>query len=290
MRKTPYFIAMLWSFVFFTSSVQAQMFYSSGSSFDTERSGSQNNLAKESTGQKKELAAFEKMIAQEIRERVGADGSYILGEPEETLCYGVARKSPMKRTLTISGYAHTGNCGTLNEMGLSEVQKRLFDVKNYDSPLRKSGACIIAPRLVLRFRKGFDFVDVVISGDSCPSISFLYAGDTKEFSAKPMGDWLNTFIEAVSKDLESVDEKKVEEMSAAMFKKVDKSAPKVEEKAPEAPVAPPVWGRRATPRPQEEAMPQEELAPPPPPSGGSSKKSSSSMMLPPPPPPPSGGF
>ncbi len=263
MNIKSYLTTSLCSLVFLTTTAQAQMFYNAGSSFDTEKTTSHTSFAKDMPA-KRELEPFEKLIAQEIRERVTPDASYILAEPDETLCYGVARKSPMRRTLTINGYAHTGNCGSLNDMGLSEVQKRLFDIKSYETPLKKASSCIVSPQLTLRFRKGFDFVDVVISGANCPAVSFLYAGETKEFSAKPMGEWLNEFITAVSNDLEPIDEGKIEQQASVLFKKQEKEEPAKQVKTETAPAAPTVWGRRAVrPKPEAQEIQMDASIPPP---------------------------
>lgn len=240
----------------FAAPASAQMFYNAGTGFDSTGSSSYggNSLhpaAEESSGSQEE-EPYEKIVAKEIRERIRADAAYIVGEPEETLCYGIARKSPKKRSATIDGYAHTGNCGSLNETGMTEVQSKLFSAASYDMNVTKIASCVTTPRLALRFRKGFDFVDVILSGGNCPAVLFLYGGDTKEFSAKPIKDWLDTFIEAVSKDLEPINPEEMEKNAANMFKKRE---PEQETAAkPEKPAAPKMWGRRVI-KPEESETP-----------------------------------
>ncbi|MBR4127319.1 MAG: hypothetical protein IKR09_07080 [Alphaproteobacteria bacterium] len=253
-----------------TSGVSAQMFYNPKSSFDkTGSTSSTYNSPKKNTDDdsNREEAPFEKIVAAGIRERIRADAAYIVGEPEETLCYGIARKSPKKRSATIDGYAHTGNCGSLNETGMAEIQNKLFSAESYDMSIMKIASCVTNPKLALRFRKGFDFVDVILSGGNCPAVQFLYGGDTKEFSAKPIKEWLDTFIEAVSNDLEPVKPEELEKAAANMFRK---RAPGEEDAPPPEPkpAGPKMWGRRAV-RPQEkepEALPDisDSSVPPPP--------------------------
>ena len=230
-------------------SASAQMFYNPKSNFDS--TGSTSYTAQTKTAEeeidRKEMP-FEKIVAQPIRERIRADAAYIVGEPDETVCYGIVRKSPKKRTTTLDGYAHTGNCGALNETGMEEIRKTLFDDKSYDLNINKIASCVVAPKLVLRFRKGFDFVDVLLSGSSCPAVQFLYAGETKDFSAKPIKEWLDTFIDAVSNDLEPVNPEEMEKKAAVMFRKrsVEEEAPAEAAAAPKPqPAAPKKWGRRA---------------------------------------------
>ena len=245
--------------------VSAQIFYNAGSGFDSTGSTSTGGTAARASNSDfdsdHEEAPFEKAVAKEIRERIRADAAYIVGEPDETLCYGVARKSPKKRSATIDGYAHTGNCGSLNETGMAEVQKTLFNAASYDLNVTKISSCVITPRLALRFRKGFDIVDVILSGGTCPAVQFLYAGDTKEFSAKPIKEWLDTFIDAVSSDLEPVNAADMEKAAGNMFKKRDPAAE--EAPAEPQPAAPVMWGRRVV-RPQPEDAQSDPNVPPPP--------------------------
>ena len=258
-------IVFLW-----TSGVSAQMFYNSKSSFDKTGSTSStyaNTPKSAEEDSNKEDAPFEKIVAAGIRERIRADASYIIGEPEETLCYGIARKSPKKRSATIDGYAHTGNCGSLNETGMKEIQAKLFSAESYDMNIMKIASCVINPKLALRFRKGFDFVDVILSGGNCPAVLFLYGGETKEFSAKPIKEWLDTFIEAVSNDMDPVTPEELGKAAANMFRKRvpgEEAAPP----PPPKPEGPKTWGRRVI-RPQEEeqdALPEfsDPSVPPPP--------------------------
>lgn len=232
---------------------EAQMFYNSGmgSGFDATGSSSYGGgtikAASDEDTTNKQEEPYEKAVSKEIRERVRADAAYILGEPEEVLCYGVARKSPKKRSATIDGHAHTGNCGSLNETGLAEVQKRLMQAASYDMNVSKITSCVTTPRLALRFRKGFDFVDVILSGGNCPAVLFLYGGDTKEFSARPIKEWLDTFIEAVSNDLEPLNQEEMEKSAGMMFKKKTPEEESASQKKQQKPAAPVSWGRRPVP-------------------------------------------
>lgn len=255
-----------------TTTASAQMFYNARSNFDTTgaTSTTYNQASAAKDEESKEEAPFEKIVSKGIRERIRSDAAYIIGEPDETICYGIARKSPKKRSVTIDGYAHTGNCGTLNETGMAEIQNKLFNEESYDMNISKIASCVITPKLALRFRKSFDFVDVILSGGTCPAVLFLYGGDTKEFSAKPIKDWLDTFIEAVSNDLEPINDEETAKKAGNMFKKrspeEEEAEKEEEEEKKAAAAAPKMWGRRVV-RPQEEETTEMESDPsvPPPP-------------------------
>jgi len=268
MKKNLLTIVLIGFFSFWTSNASAQMFYNARSGFDTTGTTSQkaatDRSSKETAPEESKL--FEKIISQAIRERLKADAAYIIGEPDETICYGIARKSPKKRSATIDGYAHIGNCGTLNETGMSEIRSKLFDETSYDMNIMKIASCVITPKLALRFRKGFDFVDAILSGGNCPAVLFLYGGETKEFSAKPIKEWLDTFIDAVSNDLEPLNPEETEKAASNMFKKRSPQE-EISDSKPE-PAAPKMWGRRVI-RPEEtepEPTSDPSVPPPPPPS------------------------
>lgn len=232
------------------SPAEAQMFYrENSSSFNSVSSPSTSEPARRDSASSDPYAQepYEKMVSGDIRERIKPDAASVLAQPDEVLCYGIARKSPKKRGPTIDGYAHTGNCGVLNDVGLAEVQKKILRSESFDMNVSKIASCIVTPRLVLRFRKGSDFVDAVLSGGNCPGVLYLYGGETKEFSARPMSEWLDTFIEAVSKDLEPLGQEKNEAQNSlgALVKRRD---PGAEDAAPSdeppPPPAPRRWGRQ----------------------------------------------
>lgn len=256
MKKLPLFLFAAFAF-FPIFDASAQMFYNSKSNFDktgaTSYSAKSKKPVEEEADPNREEMLFERIVAQQIRERIRSDAAYIVGEPDETICYGISRKSPKKRTATIDGYAHTGNCGTLNETGMTEIQDKLFNSESYEMNVMKIASCVINPKLALRFRKGFDFVDVILSGGACPAVVFLYGGETREFSAKPIKEWLDNFIEAVSNDLEPLNPESTEKAAANMFRKRTPEEEAAPVEKPQSKPAPKTWGRRVV-RPDEEQL------------------------------------
>lgn len=182
------------------SNAGAQMFYSS--SYDSGFSKSSSTPEKPKNEPVEDTDPETKDIPAPIKDRLRLDAVHVLAAPDEVYCYGIARKNPKNKTDTVSGYALNGECGTLNEEGLKAVQEKFFDLASFEMSASKiSSACVIKPRVMLRFRRGIDFVDAVVSGDKCPGIVYFYAGETKEFYAKPISEWMDTFITAVSNDV-----------------------------------------------------------------------------------------
>ncbi|MBO4644275.1 MAG: hypothetical protein J5716_06685 [Alphaproteobacteria bacterium] len=267
MKKNLLATVLIGLFFLGAPKASAQMFYNARSDFDKTGSTAYRATAEKTPkeGDSEVPAPFEVIVSAGIRERIRSDAAYIIGEPDETICYGIARKSPKKRSETIDGYAHIGNCGTLNETGMSEIQEKLFNELSYDMKISKIASCVTTPKIALRFRKGFDFVDVILAGGNCPAVYFLYGGETREFSAKPIKEWLDTFIEAVSGDLEPLNPEIMERAAANMFRKRSSKDDNPPEAKP-AQEAPKMWGRRRAIRPAEpepEAQPDSSVPPPP---------------------------
>ena len=103
MKKNLLSAVLVGLFSIWASNTSAQMFYNARSSFDTTGSTSYKETvekpSKDDTSEEN-ASPFEALVSKGIRERIKSDAAYIIGEPEETLCYGIARKSPKKRKIT----------------------------------------------------------------------------------------------------------------------------------------------------------------------------------------------
>ena len=223
---------------------EAQMFFSSSYDKGVKDNASETKTPSDIYDSDPEVSG----ISASIRDRLRLDGLRVVVKPDEVYCYGIARKNPRTKSETISGYALTGTCGSLNEEGLEAIKEKFLEPSSFDMTTPKiSAACVVKPKLLLRFRRGVDFVDVVLSGDKCPGLIYLYAGDSKEFYAKPMSEWLDNFITAVSNDLEPLTNEEETKKSQQIFirKKSEETAKEPEaDAAPAEPEKPKVWGRR----------------------------------------------
>ena len=240
--------ALLWSVfacptLFSAAKANAQMFFSSSYDKGVKDSSAETKTAAAGAYDSDPDVAG---IAPQIRDRLRLTGLPVIAKPDEVFCYGITRKTKEKSE-TISGYTLTGTCGSLNDEGLTAIKEKFFEPANFDMTTPKiSAACVVKPKLLLRFRRGVDFVDVVLSGDKCPGLIYLYAGDSKEFYAKPMSEWLDNFITAVSNDLEPLTNEEETKKSQQIFirKKSEEPAKEPEAAAPAEPEKPKVWGRR----------------------------------------------
>ena len=242
MKKNAFLICLLTAAIF-SFNAKAQMFYSSAYDKGVQKSGTEADYQSPSVERDPDTDS----IPQPIKERLLNNALRVLAKPDEVYCYGISRKNPKNKTETINGYALNGECGTLNDEGLKAVQEKFFNPASFDMATPKiSQACVVKPKLLLRFRRGIDFVDAVLSGEKCPGIVYLYAGETKEFYARPMHEWLDTFILAVLNDLTPIDSENPKNKELFLRKKkTDAAETKQENTGTEAaPAAPKTWGRR----------------------------------------------
>lgn len=237
--------------VLFTYNVQAQMFYDMGGhsatkyndaeSFEPRKEAVKKQVETSVVAEKK--TGYEAIIDDAVRREIKSDAAYIYGEPDEVLCFGVKRKKAKERMATLNGYQHIGNCGSLNPEGVKAIQENLFKETGYTLDMMKPSTCVSSPKLLLRFRKGYDFADLLLSGDgeSCPVVTYIYAGEAKELYANRNKEWLKDFITAVSADVEELETAKKD--SESMFK-ARKVEPKTQVEEQTKPVEQKVWGRR----------------------------------------------
>ena len=93
---------------------------------------------------------------------------------------------------TLDGFAVTGFCGVVNNELKNLLKTELFynpkhvDFENVEN-------CIIQPQVMLRFMRGVDSTDVLLSSP-CYSFTVFYAGNVKSFNAKPAAEILDAFI------------------------------------------------------------------------------------------------
>ncbi len=102
---------------------------------------------------------------------------------EQVFCYTVKMPEEGYRGYTLDQMAVTGFCGVLQKQEQSILVDEFF--KNNSSILTTNAKCVISPRILLRFWKGVDMTDVLISYP-CPALSVFYGGTLKSFNASPI--------------------------------------------------------------------------------------------------------
>lgn len=107
--------------------------------------------------------------------------TYNIANAEQVFCYHVAKKPKGFTGYTLNNFAVTGYCGELDIGATATTYEALFT----QSPniITAPAACTIEPRVMLRFVRGVDYTDVLLSSP-CPSFTIFYAGRYTAFNIK----------------------------------------------------------------------------------------------------------
>ena len=127
------------------------------------------------------LSAKAEMISY-IEESLPAAAVNNILDSEKVFCYTVEWARSGYTGYTLGTLALTGYCGQLKE------EKSIFVKEFFETSANISEAtssCKVSPKVMLRFIRGVDATDVLIS-DSCPSLTIFYGGVRKTFNAAPM--------------------------------------------------------------------------------------------------------
>lgn len=117
------------------------------------------------------------LIQSEIKDEAG----YNIMHPEQVFCYHVTRRPKDYTGYTLNKFAITGYCGELDKNQTATAYEALF-TKSANILTTKSD-CRIEPKLILRFVRGVDYTDVLLSSP-CHSITVFYAGKYHSFNVK----------------------------------------------------------------------------------------------------------
>ena len=143
-----------------------------------------------------------------VADSIGAAAAMNIEQAEQVFCYEVESRAVDYEGYTIAGMALTGFCGILNQELKKLVLQELF-MSPQNVILDKNENCVIRPKIVLRFVRGVDSVDVLLSSP-CYSYSVFYGGKVRSFNAKPAAEIIDALINPLLK-------KKVKFVSPALL-------------------------------------------------------------------------
>ena len=124
----------------------------------------------------------------QIKNQIGVDATKNILEPTRVTCFKIATKSKMYSGETINGYALIGTCGDLTGKAADLITKEFF-INEKNVEFNKKENCMMHPEYILRYSKGFDNVDVLISLP-CYALMVTYSGKNKIYNFKPGAEFL----------------------------------------------------------------------------------------------------
>lgn len=143
-------------------------------------------------------APVQKNVLPEIKQAIGGNAWNNIENSEQVFCYEVSSKPAEFSGYTLNSTAITGFCGVIKPEVKKIILNDLFKSnKNVLFNVREE--CVIRPRILLRFIRGIDATDVLLSSP-CYSFTVYYSGTVSVFNAKPAARIIDTLIASFSKN------------------------------------------------------------------------------------------
>jgi len=147
-------------------------------------------------------------ILDEISSAIGTSALNNITSSEQVFCYQIATKPENYTGYTLDGMAIVGFCGVINQQLQTLIKTELMmNPENILFDVTEN--CVIRPQIMLRFVRGVDSTDVLLSSP-CHALAFFYGGKVSAFNAKPAAQIIDAVIEPLVKN-------KVDFASPALF-------------------------------------------------------------------------
>lgn len=166
--------------------------YAQATYFGDKPEGVQSFQQNEDSWRRKEKKSFE--VLQNVKDSIGQAALANIVDAEQVFCYQVASRPHNYGGYTLNGMVITGFCGVVSKP-LQETIKEQFFANDDNIDFINSERCIIKPKLMIRWIRGVDFTDMLISAP-CYSYSIFYGGKVKTFNFKPGAEIVDTMVEA----------------------------------------------------------------------------------------------
>ncbi len=147
-------------------------------------------------------------ILDEISSAIGTSALNNIINSEQVFCYQIANKPENYTGYTLDGMAIVGFCGVINPQLQTLIKSELMMNPN-NILFDVTEDCVIRPQIMLRFVRGVDSTDVLLSSP-CHALAFFYGGKISAFNAKPASQIIDAVIDPLIKN-------KVEFASPALF-------------------------------------------------------------------------
>lgn len=137
------------------------------------------------------------VILDEISSAIGAPALQNITNAEQVFCYQIANRPENYTGYTLDGMAIVGFCGIINNELKTMVISELFMNPN-NIVFDVTENCVIRPQIMLRFVRGVDATDVLLSSP-CHAFAIFYGGKVNAFNAKPAAPIIDALINPLIK-------------------------------------------------------------------------------------------
>lgn len=131
-------------------------------------------------------------ILEEISSAIGPAALLNITDAEQIFCYQITTRPDNYTGYTLDGMAIVGFCGIINNELKTMITSELF--MNPDNIIFDvTENCVIRPQVMLRFVRGVDATDVLLSSP-CHAFAIFYGGKVNAFNAKPAAQIIDALI------------------------------------------------------------------------------------------------
>ena len=136
-------------------------------------------------------------ILQGISDSIGQAALANITGAEQVFCYQITSRPNNYSGYTINGMVVTGFCGVVAPQLQETIKEQFFSTAD-NIDFVNSEKCIIKPKIMIRWVRGVDFTDMLISAP-CYSYSIFYGGKVRTFNFRPGAELVDAIYEAVCK-------------------------------------------------------------------------------------------
>jgi len=144
----------------------------------------------------------EKTVPEEIRaqSRFVEDAGKIaidnILKAEQVFCYEVLSRNDDYEGYSLDGFPIRGFCGILGNQ-VRDTVSQFFLSSNAYTDFNSSEQCVIQPKIMLRFVRGVDFTDMLLSSP-CHAFALYYGGNVLLYNFKPGAEILDALVNSLS--------------------------------------------------------------------------------------------
>ena len=139
-------------------------------------------------------SATAKTVLPSIASDIGVSATQNIEKAERLFCYVVSAKPQNYSGYTLDNMAITGFCGVIDDNLKDLLIEQILATQNNIDFVNVEN-CTIQPRVLLRFVRGVDSTDILLSAP-CYSASIFYGGSIKTYNMKPAANLLDTVTNA----------------------------------------------------------------------------------------------
>ncbi len=178
------FYKILLATLLFSFSASAQGILGGDASLDTPAQDNSWTREEPEVAELKPLYQFENLT--------GSVAMKNIFEAEQIFCYEVFPQDGEHKGYTLDGFPIRGFCGMLNQTVRDTLAASFFanpTAVNFE----EAEQCEVQPKIILRFIRGVDYTDVLLSAP-CYAFVIFYAGSVNAYNYKPSAELIDALV------------------------------------------------------------------------------------------------